>query len=62
MTAVKNKVPDVSSLVNKKKDYNAKINEVKKKVTDHNHNKYITASEFNNLTTKNFAATLALNY
>ena len=45
----------------KKKDYNAKINEVKKKVTDHNHNKYITASEFNNLTTKNFAATLALN-
>ena len=32
----------------KKTDYNAKISEIEKKVTDHNHNKYITASEFNN--------------
>ena len=46
LTAVENKIPDVSGLV-KKTDYNTKINEVEKKITDHNHNKYITTSEFN---------------
>ena len=34
---------------------------MKKKVNDYNHNKYITASEFNNLTRKNFATGLVLN-
>ena len=35
------------------------MNEIEKKFTDHNHDKYITTSEFNDLTTKNFAARLA---
>ena len=39
-TAVKNKIPDVSNLV-KKTDYNTKIDEIEKKITDHNHDKYI---------------------
>ena len=44
-TAVENKIPDISSLV-KKTDYSANVNEVEKKVTDHNHDKYVTTSEF----------------
>ena len=52
MTAVENKIPDVSNLV-KKTDYDAKITDIEKKVTDHDHDKYITTSEFNKLTTKN---------
>ena len=51
-------MPDVSSLV-KKTDCNSKILDIEKKVFDHNHNKYITTSEFNNLTSKNFTARLA---
>ena len=43
----------------KKNDYNAKISEIEKKDTDHNHNKYITTPEFNKLTAENFAARLA---
>ena len=33
----------------KKKNYNTKISESEKKVTDHNHDKYITTPEFNRL-------------
>ena len=55
LTAVENKIPDISSLV-KKTNYNAKISDIEKKVTDHDHDKYITTSEFSNLTAKNFAA------
>ena len=40
-------------------DYNRKISEIEKKISDHNHDKYITTSEFNNLTTENFNARLA---
>ena len=58
MTAVENKIPDVSSLV-KKIDYNAKISEIEKKVTGNNHDKCITTSECNSLTVKKFAARLA---
>ena len=36
-----------------------KINEIEKKITDHNHDKYITTPEFNKLTSGNFAARLA---
>ena len=43
----------------KKTDYNTKINEIKKKITDHSHDKYITTPEFNKLTRENFAARLA---
>ena len=49
----------VSNLV-KKIDYDTKVNEIEKKITDHNHDKYITTQEFNKLTAENFAARLAL--
>ena len=58
LTAVENKIPDISNLV-KKTDYDAKIKDIEKKVTNHDHDKYITSSEFNNLTAKKFAARLA---
>ena len=51
LTAVENEIPNVSNLVTKT-DYNTKISEIEKKVSDHNHDKYITTSEFNRLTTK----------
>ena len=57
LAAVENKIPDVSSLV-KKTDYNTKVSEIEKKLTDQNHDKYITSPEFNKLTAKNFAARL----
>ena len=31
-------------------DYNTKINEIEKRITDHNHDKYITTPEFNDVT------------
>ena len=58
LTAVENKIPDVSNLV-KKTDYIQKISDTEKKVTDHDYDKSITTSEFNNLTAKSFAARLA---
>ena len=48
-------MPNISSLV-KKTDYNTKI--TKKELTDHNHDKYITTSEFNKLSTDVFNARL----
>ena len=48
LTAVENKIPSVSSLV-KKTDYDTKISELEKKLTDHDHDKYVAASEFNTL-------------
>ena len=42
----------------KKTDYNTKINETEKKITDDNHDKYITTPEFTKLTSENFAARL----
>ena len=44
-------MPNVSSLVTKT-DYNPKINEIEKKISDNDHDKYITTSEFNKLTTE----------
>ena len=58
LTAVENKMLDVSSLV-KKTDYNIKITEIEKKVTDHNHDKYITTPEFNTLSASVFNIRLA---
>ena len=54
LTALDNKIPNISSLIKKKKkkketDYNTKIKEIEKKLTDHIHDKYITTPEFNNL-------------
>ena len=34
----------------KETDYNTKINEIEKKITDHNHDKYITIPQFNKFT------------
>ena len=56
-TTVENKKPTVSNLV-KKTDFNTKISEIEKKITDHNHDKFITTPEFNNFTAKVFAARL----
>ena len=58
MTAVENKIPDISSLV-KKTDYNTKISEIEKKVSDHNHDKYISTPEYNNLAAGVFTARLS---
>ena len=58
LTAVENKTPNVNSLV-KETDYNAKISDIEKKITDHNHDKYITTPEFNTLAADVFNARLA---
>ena len=42
----------------KKTDYHTKISEIGKKITDHNHDKYITAPEFNKFRAEVFAARL----
>ena len=51
-------MPDVSSLV-KKTDYNTKISDIEKKITDHDHKKYITTPEFNTMAASVFNARLA---
>ena len=51
------KKPNISSLV-KKTDYDTKITEIEKKLTNHNHDKYITTPEFNNLAASVFNARL----
>ena len=55
---MENKIPSVSSLV-KKTDYDTKISELEKKLTDHNHDKYITTPEFNTLAASVFSSRLA---
>ena len=55
---MKNKIPSVTNFV-KKTGYNTKISELEKKLTDYNHEKYITTPEFNKLTAENFATRLA---
>ena len=55
MTAVENKIPSISNLV-KKTDYDTKVTEIEKKLTDHNHDKYITTAKFNKLATHAFNA------
>ena len=49
LTDVEHKIPNISNLVIKT-GYNIKINEIEKKITDHNHDKYITTPEFNKTT------------
>ena len=58
MTVVENKIPNISSVV-EKTEYDTKITEIEKKLTDHNHDKYITTPEFNNLASDVFNARLA---
>ena len=57
LTGVENKIPSVSNLV-KKKDYDTKVKDTEKKITDHKHDKYIATREFNKLTAENFAGRL----
>ena len=52
LNAVKNKIPNVSNLV-KKTDYNTKIIETEKKITDHDYDKHVTTPEFIKLTGEN---------
>ena len=42
----------------KKTDYDAKITEIEKKLSDHNHDKYITTPEFNTVAADVFNAKL----
>ena len=55
LTTVENKIPNVSTVV-KKNDSYTKISETEKKITDHDHDKYIITPEFNKLRAENFAA------
>ena len=57
LTPVENKIASASNLV-KKTDLTQKIDEIEKKITDYNHDKYITTQEFNKLTAEDFAAIL----
>ena len=43
----------------KKTEYNTKISEIENKFSDHNHDKYITTPEFNNLAATVFIPRLA---
>ena len=58
LTAVENKISNVTSLV-KKTDYNTKSIKIEKKLTDHNHDKYIPILKFNILAASVFNATLS---
>ena len=58
LTAIENKISDVRSLVKKTK-YDTKISDLEKKLTDHNHDKYITTPEFNTLAASVFNGRLA---
>ena len=44
LPALEKKIPNVGNLV-KNTDYSTKMNEIEKKVTDHDHDKYITTPE-----------------
>ena len=58
LTTVENIIPSISNLV-RKTDYDTKITEIKNKLTDHNHDKYIYTSKFNTLATNLFNARIA---
>ena len=58
LTAVENKIPSASSLV-KKTDHDAKISELQKKLTNHDHDKCVVTSEFSTLAATAFNTRLA---
>ena len=58
LTAVENKLPDVSNLV-KGTDYNYEVTEIENKLNNRDHDKYIDTSEFNKLAGDVFNAKLA---
>ena len=50
LNAVENEILSISNLVKKKLTITQKVKKLKKKITDHNHDKYIATREFNKLT------------
>ena len=58
LAAVENKISSGTNLV-KKTDYDTKVYEIEKKITDHSHDKYTATPGLNKLTAENFAARLA---
>ena len=52
-------IVQIQILVIQVTDYNTHINEIEKKITDYDHDKYITTQEFYKLTSENFAVRLA---
>ena len=57
LTAIKNKILDVSNLV-KKTNYETKIRELENEISGHNHDKYITTPEVNTPAARVFNARL----
>ena len=57
MTTVENKIPSISGLV-KKTEYNTKITDIENILNNHDHDKYVAASEFNTLAANGFNARL----
>ena len=57
LAIVENTIPNISNLV-KNTNYGTKTTEIEKKLTDHNHDKYITSPEFNTLAADVFNAKL----
>ena len=58
MTTVENKIHGISGLV-RKTDYNTKITDNENELNNHNHDKYVATSEFNNLAANVFNTRLA---
>ena len=58
LTTAENKIPNITGLA-KKTDYNTKITDIENKLNNHNHDKYVAASEFNTLAANVFNARLA---
>ena len=58
LTTVENKIPSITGLV-EKTDYNTKIANIENKLNNHNHDKYVSTSEFNTLAANVFNARLA---
>ena len=52
-------IPAILVIYLKENDYNLKIIEMEKKITDHDHDKYISTQGFNKFTSDNFTVRLA---
>ena len=59
MTVVENKIANISNFVRKKQIMAQKLLKLKKKITDHNHDKYVTTPESSTLPAHVFNTRLA---
>ena len=59
LTAIENKIPNISSLYTIKKQIMDNFTEIEKKLTDHNHDKYVKIPEFTTLAANVFNVRLA---